>query len=93
MTVSNGKIVYEGGHLGTKKHGKGKEYYPSKGKLKFEGEYLYGSKIKGKLYNYIDGKLKYEGEFRYDRIWNGKGYDKKGNIKYEFINGIRNILS
>ena len=51
----------------------------------FEGEYLYGHKLKGKLY--INNKLEYEGEFLYDRKWNGKGYDENGNIIYELING------
>ena len=31
--------------------------------------------------------MEYEGEFRYNRKWNGKGYDEKGNIIYELING------
>jgi len=31
--------------------------------------------------------LEYEGQFRYNRKWNGKGYDEKGNIIYELING------
>ncbi|MBR6840349.1 MAG: hypothetical protein IKM82_07145, partial [Oscillospiraceae bacterium] len=49
--------------------------------LKFEGEYLYGHKIKGKYY--IKGNLEYDGEFLFDKKWNGKGYDKNGNIIYD----------
>ena len=46
---------------------------------------MYDFKIKGK--NYINGVLEYDGEYRLDRKWNGKGYDKNGNIIYELING------
>ena len=27
--------------------------------------------------------LIYEGEYLYNKKWNGKGYDKKGNISYD----------
>ena len=53
--------------------------------MKFEGEYLYGKKIKGKFY--IKGRLEFDGKFLYDRKWNGKGYDEHGNIIYELNNG------
>ena len=29
----------------------------------------------------------YDGEYLYGKKWNGKGYDEKGNIIYELING------
>ena len=29
----------------------------------------------------------YEGEYLYNKKWNGKGYDEKGNILYEMVNG------
>ena len=51
----------------------------------FEGEYLYGYKIKGK--NYLNEKLVYEGKFVFNKIWNGKGYDENDNVIYELING------
>ena len=66
-----------------KYNGKKKEYKNSK--LKFDGEYLYGHKIRGK--DYINGILEYEGEYLYDKKLNGKGYDENGNIIYELING------
>jgi len=78
-----GKIKFEGEVIDGKRNGKVKKYY--NGKLKFEGEYLYDHKIKGK--EYINGILEYEGEFLFDKKWNGKGYDEKGNIIYELING------
>ena len=31
--------------------------------------------------------MEYEGEFLYNKKWNGKGYDKYGNIIYELKNG------
>ena len=31
--------------------------------------------------------MAFEGEYRYNKKWNGKGYDEKGNIIYELING------
>ena len=56
-----------------------KKYYPN-GKLLFEGECLnkesYGC---GKEY-YETGELKYEGDYLYNNIWNGRQYDKKGNL-------------
>ena len=36
---------------------------------------------------YIKGRLEFDGEYLFDRKWNGKGYDEKGNIIYELING------
>ena len=79
----NGNLIYEGEYLNGERHGSGKEYY--KEKLKFEGDYLYGSKIKGKFY--INEKLRYEGEYLYDKFYNGTGYDENGNIIFELRNG------
>ena len=31
--------------------------------------------------------MEYEGEYLYDKKWNGKGYDKNGNIIYVLNNG------
>ena len=46
---------------------------------------LYNYKKKGK--EYINNKLEYEGEYLCNKKWNGKGYDKNGNIIYELKNG------
>ena len=78
-----GKLIFEGEFLNDVRHGTGKEYYNEK--LKFEGEYLYGWKIKGKFY--INETLRYEGEYLFDRVYNGKGYDEDGNIIFEIKNG------
>ena len=69
----------------------GKIYDDASGKMKFEGELFCDvrNKIKGK--EYIDGNLSYEGEYLNGKKWNGKGYDKKGNIIYELNNGNGNI--
>ena len=68
-------------------NGKGKEYYGSPDKIKFEGEYLNGKRHGyGKEYNY-NGKLILEGEYIHGKIWKAKGYDGKGNLIYEIING------
>ena len=79
----NKSIIYEGEYLNGERHWKGKCYYD--GILEFEGEYLYGYKLRGK--SYYEKKLEYEGEFLFNKKWNGKGYDKNGNIIYELING------
>jgi len=79
----DGELKFEGEYLNGKRNGKGKEYFL--GKLIFEGEYLYDHRKRGKLF--INGRLEYEGEFLYDKKWSGKGYDEKGNIIYELING------
>ena len=78
-------LIYEGEYLNGVRNGKGKEYNRYNGLLKFEGEYLYGNKLKGK--DYLNGKLEYEGQFLFNKKWNGKGYDENGNIIYELING------
>ena len=77
-----GKIIYE---LNSENNDI-KEYYHN-GQLIYEGKYLNGERNgKGKVY-YEDGKLLFEGEYRSDIIWNGRGYDEKGNIIYELKNG------
>ena len=52
----------------------------------FEGEMLYDQLRKGKEYR--NGRLEYEGEYLYYNKYNGKGYDKNGNISYEIRNGF-----
>ena len=41
--------------------------------------------MKGKFY--VNLQLEYEGEYLYNKKWNGKGYDKYGNIIYKLKNG------
>ena len=42
-------------------------------------------KYKGKYYK--NGILEFDGEFKNNKKWNGFGYDKKGKITYQLING------
>ena len=55
------------------------------GKLRFEGNYLYGEKLNGR--EYINKKIEYEGQYLFGKKWNGKGYDAFGNVIYELVNG------
>ena len=82
--LNNETLLFEGEFLNGFRNGKGKEFN-DKGNIIFEGEYLYSQRIKGK--EYVKEILEYEGEYLYDRKYNGKGYDEKGNITYELING------
>ena len=45
--------------------------------------------MKGK--NYLDEKLEYEGYYLYNKKYDGKGYDKNGNIIYELIKGTGKV--
>ena len=72
--------------IGEKK-GKGKEYIINTNILKFEGEYLNGKRNgKGKEY-YNNHKLKFEGEYLNGNRWNGKRFNKNGNVDSEINNG------
>ena len=80
------ELLYEGGYLGGKKNGKGKEYWMNV--VIFEGEYKNGKKNgKGKEYS-VFGKIKFEGEYLNDLKLTGKEYDYKGNIIFDLENGI-----
>ena len=76
-------ILFEGEYVNGERNGKGIEY--DYGKVSFEGEYLYGFRIKRK--EYINGKIEYEGKYLFNNKWHGKGFDEQGNIMYELING------
>ena len=92
QTYFHSHIVYEGDFLHGKKNGKIKKYSykfydKNDKKLIFEGEYKNGLRDgKGKEY-YENGKLKFEGEFLNGNVLNGKGYNIKGELDYEIING------
>ena len=83
----DGDLIFEGEYINGSKNGKGKEY--KKGKLYFEGDYLYSYKLKGK--EYINDYLEYEGEYLFNTKWDGKGYDKDGNIIYNLIQGTGKV--
>ena len=82
---SSNDLIYEGEYSNGERNGKGKEYNED-GKLSFEGEYLNGKRNgKGKEF-YDDGKLSFEGEYLNGIARTGKGYDRDGNVSYEFKN-------
>ena len=73
-----------------KGNGYGKEY-DHFGRLIYEGGFANGKRHgNGKTFNV--GNIEFEGEFYKGRKWNGKGYDKQGNLVYELINGHGKIL-
>ena len=80
-----GNLLMDGEYLNNKLNGKGILYYVLYNEKNFEGEFLNDRKKKGK--EYIHNRLEYEGEYLYGIKWNGKGYDEKGNLAYEIING------
>jgi len=90
-----GKLIFEGEYLNDKRNGKGKEYeynYREECyKIIYEGEYLNGERNgKGKEYDSTYDKkylLKFEGEYLNGKIWDGKGYNKEGNLEFEIKNG------
>ena len=74
--LNSSVIIFEGEYLNGKRNGKGKEYYDN-GKLKFEGKYLNGYKLKGKGYDEKGNKiLKIKS--------NGKGKEFYDNVKNQF---------
>ena len=84
-------LIFEGEYFNGEKNGKGYEYVYNENQeanvVIFEGEYLNGIKNgKGKKY-YDNSKLKFDGEYLNGKKWNGKGYDRKGNVIYELKNG------
>ena len=76
----NGNLIFKGEYLNGERNGKAKEYEFHE--IIFEGEYLYGKRLKGKEYNY-DGGLSFEGEYLNNEKWKGNFYDENGNIIYE----------
>ena len=66
-------------------HGQGTWTHPDGDK--YEGEFKDGLSHGQGTYTYADGK-KYVGEFKDNKPWNGTGYDKYGNVKATFSNGV-----
>ena len=78
------KLIFEGESINGEKNGKGKEYF--KNKLIFEGEYKNGKRNGyGIEKNFYEGVFK--GIFKDDMKWDGRGYNKNGEIEYEIIDG------
>ena len=79
------KLIFEGEYKNGETNGIGKEY-DWDGGLRFQGEYKNGIR-NGNGKEYDEGKLLFEGKFLNGSRWDGKGYDHKNNIVYEFKNG------
>jgi len=75
---------YEGEFKDGYRHGQG-TYTWSDGR-KYEGEFEDGIKHGQGTWTSINGD-KYVGEWRENKSWNGKEYDKKGNIIGKYVNG------
>ena len=54
----------------------------------YEGEWKDDKKHGQGTYTFPDGG-KLVGKFREDAPWNITDYDKKGNIKVKYVNGVR----
>ena len=78
--------IYSGRYIIYETKEKGKEYN-YKNNLIYEGKFLNGKRHgKGKECN-NKGIILFEGEYFKGKRWNGKGYDKINNIKYELKEG------
>jgi len=86
-----GVMTYPDGHkyVGEWKNGKyngqGTSTYPDGGK--YVGELKDGKTNGQGTYTSSNGE-KYEGEWKDEKPWNGTYYDKDGNIKGKFVNGV-----
>ena len=83
-----GKLEFSGEYLNGKRNGNGREYFKD-GLLKFEGIYLNNFRLRGR--EFIEGKFEYDGEYLCGKKWNGKVYNKKGDIVYIVSNGFNKI--
>ena len=55
---------------------------------KYEGEWKNGKRTGQGTYTWSNGD-KYVGEYKDEKPWNGTYYDKDGNIKYKWVNGVK----
>ena len=56
--------------------------------VKYVGEWKDDKRNGQGTYTWSDGG-KYVGEFKDGEMWNGTLYDKDGNIKYKWVNGVK----
>ena len=85
ITFPNGE-KYVGEFKDWNYHGKG-ELTLSDG-IKYVGQFKNGKPHGQGTLTWSDGE-KYVGEFKDGEMWNGTLYDKDGNIKYKWVNGVK----
>ena len=82
--------IFEGEYKKGLRNGEGIEYNEYDNII-YKGTYLNGERHeKGQTFHSND-EIEFEGEFYKGKKWNGKGYDDKGNLVYELINGCGKI--
>jgi len=92
-TFTYGRGKWEGEkYVGEFKYGyrNGQGTYTWSDGRKYEGEFEDGIKHGQGTWTSINGD-KYVGEWRENKSWNGKEYDKKGNIIGKYVNGVKII--
>ena len=90
--LNTDRLIFEGGYKNGKRNGKGKEYDDLYCEVLFEGEYKNGKRNgKGKEFKFYYGYLDFEGEYLNGKKWNGKKYNKNGEVLYELKNGKGNV--
>ena len=79
----------DGKYVGEIENGKpnGQGTYTSPVGGTFIGEWKDGKRNGQGTFTWSDGE-KYVGEWKDGEMWNGTQYDKDGNIKYKWVNGI-----
>ena len=55
--------------------------------MKYVGQYKDGEKHGKGTYTWSDG-YKYVGEWKDEKPWNGTSYNKNGNIRDNYVNGV-----
>ncbi len=78
------KWKYVGGLKDGRLNGQGTLTY-SDG-MRYVGEFKDGKKHGQGSLIYSDGDV-FDGEYKDNKLWNGTEYDKKGVIKYNYVNG------
>ncbi len=84
----NGDEKEDGKYVGEIKNGKpdGQGTF-TWGNNKYVGEWKIGKRHGEGTYTYPSGG-KFVGEYKYGKEWNGTYYDKNGNIKNDYVNGV-----
>ena len=87
--VEDGDEENDGKYVGEIENGKpnGQGTYTSPVGGTFIGEWKDGKRNGQGTFTWSDGE-KYVGEWKDGEMWNGTQYDKDGNIKYKWVNGI-----